>query len=169
MRRIPRELLYITLDDLPSAARHALLPLLADLPRVPTADDSAVLVGPSDVTLPALAVLARHLVQGLRDHNLTIAHDRARLRAERRKLLFFDAPTALADTRAQHESVVCVADLTTACVALVEQRRAAGLASFVTARSSLPGLAGWRQLDFARGTIDDYGQDQAHRHLDAGR
>jgi hypothetical protein len=39
MDRIPRHLLYITLDDLPDGSRAALLPLLADLPRVPTALD----------------------------------------------------------------------------------------------------------------------------------
>src|SRR5918994_4072300 len=98
MRRLPRDLLYITLDDLPASSRAALLPMLADLPRVPTAADSCQLIGPSAATLPCLAVLARHVVQGLRDYNLTLAHDRGLLRAERRKLLFYDEAAVLEDT-----------------------------------------------------------------------
>ena len=65
LTRIPRELLHVGLDDLstlgvPDQARAALRALLADLPRVPDASLSAQLIGSREVTLPCLAVLARH-------------------------------------------------------------------------------------------------------------
>ena len=98
--RIPRELLYVGFDDLaslgvPASAQAALRALVADLPLVPDGASSAQLIGARSVALPCLAALARHVVQGLRDHNLTLAHDRPRLRAERRKLLFYDAAAVL--------------------------------------------------------------------------
>jgi hypothetical protein len=93
LARIPRELLHIGFDDLldrgvTPEARSALLGLVADLPQVPTAADSACLVGEPDQTLPCLVALARHVGQGLRDHNVTMLHDKPRLRAERLKLMF---------------------------------------------------------------------------------
>jgi hypothetical protein len=145
MRRIPRELLYITLDDLPSLWRARLLPLLADLPQVPTASDSALLVGPSDVTLPCLAVLARHIVQGLRDYNLTLAADRAQLHAKRRKLLFVDEAALLDGVPT--EAVLCLADATSASRMLLVQREHMGLASFITLQTLLPALGNWRCVD----------------------
>ena len=80
--RIPRELLYVGFDDLaslgvPASAQAALRALVADLPLVPDATSSAQLIGARSVALPCLAALARHVVQGLRDHNLTLAHDRS--------------------------------------------------------------------------------------------
>src|SRR5947209_3211349 len=94
--QIPKHLLHVALDDLsqlgvPTAARAALRALLADLPLVPEASSSAQLIGPPAIALPCLAVLARHVGQGLRDQNLAIAHDRERLAAERAKLLFLPA------------------------------------------------------------------------------
>ena len=58
-----------------------------------------------------VSVLARHIVQGLRDHNLTLAHDRSRLRAERRKLLFYDHTGRGADDRLSRERVLCLANV----------------------------------------------------------
>lgn len=145
MRRIPRDLLYITLDDLGEPWRSRLLPLLADLPQVPTVSDSALLLGRPEVTLPCLAVVARHIVQGLRDFNLTLAHDRSRLHAERRKLLFLDS-AALLDGPPASESVLCLAEAAPACAELLLQRERAGLASFVTAARVLPGLKHWRSI-----------------------
>ncbi|HEY3064125.1 MAG TPA: hypothetical protein VGL99_34575 [Chloroflexota bacterium] len=154
--RIPRELLHIDLDDLidlgiPASARDALRSLIADLPVLPDATHSAQLIGPPDVTLPSLAVLARHVGQGLRDHNLTLAHDRARLRAERRKLAFLDAETLLValdqgDERPAHEAVLFVANATPATLPLLVQREANNLASFVAAQAGLAGLAHWRTV-----------------------
>src|SRR6185369_7831082 len=86
--RIPRHLLHIALDDLPPGSRAKLVPLLADLPLVPDASVSAQLIGPAEATLACLAVLARHVGQGLRDANLAIAHDRERLSQQRHKLVF---------------------------------------------------------------------------------
>jgi len=147
VRRIPRDLLHITLDDLPPAVRARLLPLLADLPQVPTAEHSAMLLGRRDVTLPALAVLARHVVQGLRDHNLTLAHDRARLRSERRKLLFYDAEALLEDPGgAASEAVLCLVDATQGALPLLAARTAAGLASFSSTTQLVEPLAHWRQI-----------------------
>jgi hypothetical protein len=151
MRRIPRHLLHITLDDLPVALRSALLPLLADLPQLPTAADSAVLIGPSAVTLPALAVLARHVVQGLRDYNLTLAHDRQRLRAERRKLQFYDA-SAFLSAPPPAEAVLCLAGGTPDVAPLVLEREAARLATFITSAQPLGALAHWRQITPERET-----------------
>jgi hypothetical protein len=147
MRRIPRHLLYVTLDDLPVEVRVRMLPLLADLPRVPTAVESAQLIGPTALTLPALAVLARHIVQGLRDYNLTLAHDRAVLSAQRRKLLFLDASAAADHDGAAREAVVCLADATPALRPLLAARDVARLASFVTSPTPLPGLEHWRSIE----------------------
>ncbi len=147
MRRIPRHLLHITLDDLPAQVRSRVLPLIADLPRVPTAADSALLIGPSATTLPALAVVARHVVQGLRDHNLSLAHDRDRLRLERRKLLFVDPAGVDSDPGVRDVCVLCLVDADAAMEPLLAARRAAGLASFVTAPVPLPFASDWRVVD----------------------
>jgi len=150
LQRIPRELLYIGLDDLDEPTRSKLLPLLADLPQVPDATNSAQLIGPPSITLPCLAVLARHIVQGLRDHNLTLAHDRARLTAERRKLLFYDsAGLSTSDARLARECVLCLADASEADVHLLLLRERAGLASFISARTALRELSQWRQISLS--------------------
>lgn len=157
--RIPRALLHVGLDDLPGlgvsdTARAALRALLADLPAVPDATLSALLIGPRQVTLPCLAVLARHIGQGLRDHNLSLAHDRARLHLERRKLAFLDgealaAAIASADPRPLNEAVLCVVDATPDVTGLLAARESAGLASFVTAVARPHRLAHWRTVDLA--------------------
>jgi hypothetical protein len=138
---IPRHLLHVSLDDLPrlgvgQSSCAALRELLADLPLVPGAGSSAQLVGPPAVALPCLAVLARHVGQGLRDSNLAMAHDRRRLHAERRKLLFLSAQ-ALADALAQGDGVGARPP---------GQPRGAGLVSFVTTLWPMPELAHWRQV-----------------------
>lgn len=126
--------------------------LLADLPVVPSASASVQLVGPPALTLPALAVVARHVGQGLRDANLRIAHDRLRLRAERSKLAFLDADAlaeliALGDRRALSETVLFVHDLATADLdGALSARDAAGLATFSTSTEPHPGLEHWRTL-----------------------
>jgi hypothetical protein len=106
------------------------------------------LVGQPEVTLPCLAVLARHVGQGLRDHNLTLAHDRARLNAERGKLIFMDAAdladvVAGGDARPARETVLFVANTTPSVVDLLVQRDASGLASFITTSEPFPQLAHW--------------------------
>jgi hypothetical protein len=155
--RIPRHLLHVELDDLrqlgvPQHARDALRALLADLPIVPDASVSAVLVGPVSVTLPGLAVLARHVGQGLRDHNLSLADDRARLHLERRKLIFLEAGAleevlASGDKRPAREAVLFVLGTTPVVLDLLAARDASGLVSFVTSTKPIVGLAHWRQLD----------------------
>jgi hypothetical protein len=100
------------------------------------------------VTLPCLAVLARHVGQGLRDHNLTFAHDRARLNAERGKLIFLHAAdladvVAGGDERPARETVLFVANATSSVVDLLVQRDAAGLASFLTTTEPIPQLGYW--------------------------
>jgi hypothetical protein len=157
--RIPRHLLHVGLDDLrqvgvPDNARGELRALVADLPLVPQASDSAVLQGRAEVTLPCLAVLARHIGQGLRDHNLSLAADRARLRLERRKLIFLDAETlenvlASGDERPSHEAVLFVTETTPSVLGLLAERHAAGLASFVTSTTPVAVLASWRQVDLS--------------------
>ncbi len=155
--QIPKHLLHLGLDDLsqlgvPTAARDALRALLADLPLVPDATSCAQLVGPPAITLPCLAVLARHIGQGLRDRNLAIAHDRERLSAERAKLIFLTAD-ALAeaisqgDDRPAHEVVVFVAETTASLTPLLASRDAAGLATYVTTQSPIADLAHWRRVD----------------------
>jgi hypothetical protein len=154
--RIPRDLLHVGLDDLRSLgvsdqARAALRGLLADLPMVPDAALSAQLIGQRQVTLPCLAVLARHVGQGLRDHNLSLAHDRPRLRVERRKLAFLNAETLAAtvasgDKRPWGEAVLFVVDCTPQLCTLLAARESHGLASFVTATTGLPHLAHWRAV-----------------------
>jgi hypothetical protein len=154
--RIPRHLLHVELDDLnqlgvPENARGALRALLADLPLVPDSALSAELVGPAAVTLPCLAVLARHVGQGLRDHNLSLADDRPRLRLERRKLVFLQADAleellGLGDERPHHEAVVFVAGTTPGVLNLLAAREANGLASLVTSTSPVPALAHWRHV-----------------------
>src|ERR1700682_5059339 len=133
LTRIPRELLHVGLDDLPGlgvpdTARAALRALLADLPMVPDATPSAQLIGVRPVTLACLAVLARHVGQGLRDHNLSLAHDRPRLQLERRKLVFLDAAAVAHDhAGASAEAVLFVADCTPATLDLLAARDAARL------------------------------------------
>jgi hypothetical protein len=153
---IPRHLLQVSLDDLPAfgvhePARRALRSLLADLPMVPDASLSAQLIGPSDVALPCLAVLARHIGRGLRDTNLALAHDRARLAEQRHKLVFLDASSLSkllesGDARPALETVVFVMEATPDLSSLLAQREAAGLASFVTASAPLSALGHWRTL-----------------------
>ncbi len=159
--RIPRHLLHLELDDLselgvPENAAHAeLRALLADLPLVPNASHSAVLRGPASVTLPCLVVLARRVGQGLREHNLALAaDDRARLHAERLKLIFLDASAleevlAAGDERAFHEAALFATEPTAGVLALLAKRRTAGLASFVTSTTPVAALAHWRQLSLA--------------------
>jgi hypothetical protein len=147
--RIPRHLLHIALDDLPPGSRAALVPLLADLPLVPDASVSAQLIGPAEETLACLAVLARHIGQGLRDANLEIAHDRARLSLQRHKLVFLtgselEAALTGGATRPAHETVVFVSDVGRPAPALLQERQASGLASFVTAREP---VTDWRVVD----------------------
>jgi len=152
--RIPRHLLHVELDDLidlgiHESARAALRGLLADLPLLPDAAHSAQLIGPPAVTVPSLAVLARHVGQGLRDHNLTLAHDRHRLRAERRKLVFLDAATLLAlldqgDQRPAHEAVLFVANATPAVAPVLAARAADHLASFIATSAEIAGVAQYR-------------------------
>jgi hypothetical protein len=154
--QIPRHLLHVELDDLGQLgvskhAREALRAVLADLPLVPGAADSAVLLGRPQVTLACLAVLARHVGQGLRDHNLTLAADKARLHVERRKLIFLDAVAldeilASDDQRPRLEAVVFVAGTSPRVLELFAQREAQALASFVTSTSPVAGLARWRHL-----------------------
>jgi hypothetical protein len=150
VQRIPRELLYITLDDLtprdvPDAGRLALRSLLADLPQVPDATSSAQLIGPPEWTLPCLAVLARHMVQGLRDFNLTLAHDRPRLKAQRGKLLFFDS-AALRQRRSEalREAVLCLHQPLPSDLEVLQARHAAQLATFVSSERTIDALSGWR-------------------------
>jgi len=153
---IPRDLLHVELDDLPrlgvpDQARAALRELLADLPLVPDASHSAQLLGPRQLTLPCLAVLARHVGQGLRDHNLTLAHDRPRLHLERRKLVFVDAVALAAaaaggDERAANEAVLFVVDCAPSVLNLFAARDSAGLASFITAPTGFSRLAHWRTV-----------------------
>jgi hypothetical protein len=155
--RIPRHLLHVGLDDLRGLgagepARDALRGLLADLPLVPDGSSSAQLIGQPAVTLPCLAVLARHVGQGLRDHNLSMAHDRARLQAERGKLVFLTQEALLEalpqhDERLMHEAVLFVSEATAAACELLERRAGLGLASFVTAAGPLGPLARWRTVD----------------------
>ncbi|MDQ6670733.1 MAG: hypothetical protein M3069_08265 [Chloroflexota bacterium] len=154
--RIPRDLLHVELDDLPrlgvpDSARAALRGLLADLPLVPDASLSAQLVGPPEITLPCLAVLARHVGQGLRDHNLSLAHDRPRLHLDRRKLIFMDAEAVAAaaatgDERPAREAVLFVVECTQHVLDLLATRESAGLVSFISARSGLQRLDHWRSL-----------------------
>jgi hypothetical protein len=153
--QIPRHLLHVGLDDLGQLgvsenARGVLRALLADLPLVPGAAESAVLLGRPEVTLPSLAVVARHVGQGLRDHNLSLAADKARLHVQRRKLIFLDARALehvlAADDRPLHEAALFVTDTTLRVLELLAQREAAGLASFVTSTLPVESLAHWRQV-----------------------
>jgi hypothetical protein len=154
--RIPRHLLHVRLDDLgglgiSEPACAALRALLADLPLLPDAAYSAQLIGPPKVTLPSLAVLARHVGHGLRDHNLTLAHDRHKLRDERRKLAFLDAESLIAaldggDQRLAHEAVLFVANATPAVLRLLVPREASGLASFIATETELVELTHWRKV-----------------------
>ena len=132
-------------------ARVAVREVLADLPLVPDASCSALLIGPPDVALACLAVLARHVGQGLRDTNLTIAHDRQHLRAERLKLVFLSA-SALAevldagDDRPLREAVLFLHDVSSPLPGALWAREADGLASFVTATRPLGALGHWRAV-----------------------
>lgn len=155
--QIPRHLLHIGLDDLaqlgvPPAAHAALRALLADLPLVPDASSSAQLIGPPAIALPCLAVLARHVGQGLRDRNLAIAHDRERLAVERAKLVFLPAfaladAIARGDLRPLHQAVVFVVEATPSLSSAFGARDAAGLATYVTAESPIADLSHWRLVD----------------------
>jgi hypothetical protein len=127
---------------------------MADLPLVPDASSSAQLIGEPAVTLPCLAVLARHVGQGLRDHNLAMAHDRARLHVERRKLVFLSHDALVEalsqrDERPTREAVLLVSEASASVCDLLEQRNRLGLASFVTAPGPLAALAGWRRIDLS--------------------
>ncbi len=154
--RIPRHLLHVEPDDLnqlgvPEHARRELRALLADLPLVPDSSLSAQLVGPASVTLPCLAVLARHVGQGLRDHNLSLADDRPRLHLERRKLIFLEAEAleelfAGGDEGPRVEAVLFVVGTTPGVLDLLAAREASGLASFVTSTAPNAVLAHWRQV-----------------------
>jgi hypothetical protein len=157
--RIPRQLLHVELDDLaglgvPPTAHDALRALMADLPMLPDASHSAHLVGPPEITLPCLAVLARHVGQGLRDHNLSLAHTRSTLHAERRKLVFLEGH-ALADIlaagnqRPLTEAVLFVHGTTPALVERLATRGSTNLATFVTSPTTHPHLAHWRSVDLA--------------------
>jgi hypothetical protein len=162
--RIPRHLLHVGLDDLPGlgipeSTRDALRELLADLPLVPDASASAQLIGPPTTTLACLAVLARHVGQGLRDRNLSMAHDRERLHVERAKLVFVNAEVlaeavARGDDRPRHEAVLFVSDLAPPHPAqgLLMDRHARGFATFVTAQAPLAQLAEWRLVDLTSET-----------------
>jgi hypothetical protein len=160
--RIPRELLHVGLDDLPNLgvaeqSHAALRGLLADLPLVPDATSSAQLVGAPSITLPCLAVLARHIRQGLRDRNLSIAHDRLRLHADRAKLVFLRADAlaeviAHGDNRVAREAVLLAfgaAPMLRPLVHLLELRDAANLATFIATTRRIPALAAWRVVDLA--------------------
>ena len=154
--RIPRALLHVSLDDLETVgvaheARARLRALLADLPLLPTAEHSALLVGEPTSTLASLAVLARHVGQGLRDYNLSLAHDRGRLRLKRRKLVFLDSAELArvvngGDQRPIQEAVLFVCNGSGEVVSLLAEREARGLASFVAADGPLDGLAHWRTV-----------------------
>jgi hypothetical protein len=90
----------------------------------------------------------------LRDHNLALAADRERLREERRKLVFLDAETleavlASGDKRPIHEAALFVTETTPRVLALLAERQAAGLASFVTSTGPVAGLAHWRRVDLS--------------------
>jgi hypothetical protein len=154
--RIPRHLLHVELDDLErlgvtAAHRAQLRALLADLPQVPEAQHSAQIVGPAEVALPMLAVVARHVGQGLRDANIALrVADRERLRAERRKLAFV-SECALVDlgsdeARYAGEAALFVVGGTHSTVPLLLSREAQGLVSFVTTESPLEELAHWRRV-----------------------
>jgi hypothetical protein len=154
--RIPRHLLHVQLDDLGLSenARGELRALLADLPLVPRASDSAILLGLPATTLPSLAVLARHVGQGLRDHNLSIAADRQRLRLEQRKLIFLDAEAleqalAWGEEQPSREAALFVTAPTPRVLELLAQREANGLVSFVTSTMPVAALASWRQIDLS--------------------
>lgn len=152
--RIPRALLHLGLDDLaahgvPDDARSALRALIADLPLVPGAASSAALVGAPEVTLPCLVVLARHVTQGLRDHNVALMHDSARLQAERLKLVFLPGAElasllAAGDRRPWREAVVCVAAPTPATSDLFASRDAAGRATFIAVEDDTAVPSHWR-------------------------
>lgn len=153
--------MHVGFDDLvalgvPESGRLALRGLLAELPLVPNATHSAQLVGPPESALACLAVLARHVGQGLRDTNLTLAHDRDQLRSKRAKLIFVSAaslPATLADDdeRLKHETVLFISDLDANRLAalgdLFARRDASGVATFVTAPVRLAALPTWRLVD----------------------
>jgi hypothetical protein len=150
--RIPRHLLHLRLDELAEPARSALLPLLADLPAVPDASLSAQLIGAPDDALRCLAVLARHVGQGLRDYNLTLAHDPVRLKEARCKLVFLsgtelEAALESGAPRLEREAVLFVHDAAPAVRRLLHERHKHGLASFVTARAP---LMPWRTIELPR-------------------
>jgi hypothetical protein len=146
----------VQFDDLrdlgaPVSTRTALRALLADLPLVPTAADNAQVIGPPDVVVPSLAVLARHVGQGLRDHNLRLAHDRDSLRAERRKLAFVDADSLIEGLFDGNEApadvaVLFVANASSAVLPLLERREANNLASFIGTAAPIGALSHWRSV-----------------------
>lgn len=160
LARIPRHLLHLTLDDLPNLgvpgpARAALVELLADLPAVPRAADGVLLVGPDSVTLPCLAVVARHVGQALRDQNVALLHDRPRLRASRLKLGFLSLTELLADRAdleadLRSEAALFITGLTwplpASVATLLTARTAADLATFGSARTAPSNACGWRAV-----------------------
>jgi hypothetical protein len=152
--RIPRHLLHVELDDLerlgvPPAYRARVRAFVADLPAVPGARYSAQLVGPQDVTLPALAVVARRVGQGLRDANIALRDaGRERLRVERRKLAFVDADALLTpeSDRYMREAALFVVGATAEAVPLLLEREEQGRVSFVATEVALEALAHWRRI-----------------------
>jgi len=89
--------------------------------------------------------------QGLRDHNLALAADRARLHTERRKLIFLSSDSldeilASGEDRPAREAALFVTEMTPRGLALLAHREADGLASFVTSTAPIASLAHWRQV-----------------------
>lgn len=152
--RIPRNLLHVELDDLerlgvPAAYRARVRAFIADLPLVAEVRHSAQFVGPPAVTLPSLAVVARHVGQGLRDYNIALRDaGRDRLQAERRKLAFVDAGVLLSTDGAGYarEAALFVVGATAALAPLLREREASGRVSFVAAEEALEALAHWRRV-----------------------
>jgi hypothetical protein len=152
----------VTLDDLPGLgvserSRAALVALLADLPHIPVAGDSALLIGTPETTLACLAVLARHIGQALRDHNAALLHDRARLRAERLKLGFLSQreltdEAAVLERALREEAALFVQGLSyplpPELTSILDVRCARGLASFASSALAPPEgvLSGWRRV-----------------------
>jgi hypothetical protein len=122
---------------------------------VPDAAACAQLIGLPAVTLPCLAVLARHVGHGLRDHNLRLVQDLSRLNRERCKLVFLDGDAIvelmrMGDPRPGRETVVFVAGANPRVLELLAQRERAGLASFVTTAVPLGELEHWRYVDLTK-------------------
>lgn len=98
-----------------------------------------------------MAVLARHVTQGLRDHNIALMHDRSRLQTERLKLVFLAGAELAAlidegERRLEREAVLFTLGAPPAVLALLASRERAGHASFVAVEQVPPVLANWRQV-----------------------